>query len=52
MARAAEVGAVVLPAMPGWYHGVKSLQDLVDFIVARVLDQIGVEHRLMQRWQE
>jgi 4-hydroxy-3-polyprenylbenzoate decarboxylase len=51
MARAAEVGAVVLPAMPGWYHGVKSLQDLVDFIVARVLDQLGVEHRLVQRWQ-
>jgi 4-hydroxy-3-polyprenylbenzoate decarboxylase len=52
MARAAEVGAVVLPAMPGWYHGVESLQDLVDFIVARVLDQLSVEHRLMQRWQE
>lgn len=52
MARAAQVGAVVLPAMPGWYHGVSSLQDLVDFVVARILDQLGVEHRLMQRWQE
>jgi 4-hydroxy-3-polyprenylbenzoate decarboxylase len=52
MARAAQVGAVVLPAMPGWYHGVNSLQDLIDFVVARILDQLGVEHRLMQRWQE
>ncbi|MFO0902160.1 MAG: flavin prenyltransferase UbiX [Pirellulales bacterium] len=48
--RAAEAGAVVLPAMPGWYHGVRTLQDLVDFIVARILDQLGVEHRLMKRW--
>jgi 4-hydroxy-3-polyprenylbenzoate decarboxylase len=52
LARAAQVGAVVLPAMPGWYHGVESLQDLIDFVVARICDQIGVEHRLMQRWRE
>ncbi|HTN76289.1 MAG TPA: flavin prenyltransferase UbiX [Pirellulaceae bacterium] len=51
MARAAEVGAVVLPASPGWYHGVTSLQDLIDFIVARIVDQFGVRHQLMQRWQ-
>jgi 4-hydroxy-3-polyprenylbenzoate decarboxylase len=50
--RAAEAGAVVLPAMPGWYHGVKSLQDLIDFVVARILDQLGVEHQLMRRWGE
>ena len=37
MRRACEAGAVVLPAAPGWYHGVKSLEDLVDFIVARIL---------------
>jgi len=48
--RAAEAGAIVLPAMPGWYHGVRSVRDLVDFIVARILDQLGVEHRLMKRW--
>lgn len=52
MAKAAQVGAVVLPAMPGWYHGVASLQDLIDFVVARILDQLGVSHQLMQRWQE
>lgn len=52
MARAAEVGAVVLPAAPGWYHGVESLQDLIDFVVARIVDQFGVQHKLMQRWQQ
>lgn len=46
----AEAGAVILPAMPGWYHGVRSLDDLIDFIVARILDQLGIEHQLMKRW--
>ncbi|MEZ6114094.1 MAG: hypothetical protein R3C99_24245 [Pirellulaceae bacterium] len=48
--RASEAGAVVLPAMPGWYHGVKSLADLVDFVVARILDQLDIPHHLMRRW--
>lgn len=52
MKRVAEAGAIVLPAMPGWYHGVQSLQDLVDFVVARILDQLGIEHQLMKRWGE
>jgi len=52
MKRATEAGAVVMPAMPGWYHGVKSLDDLVDFMVARVLDQLEIPHALMQRWGE
>ena len=42
MKRAAEVGAILLPAMPGFYHGVKSIRDLVDFIVARICDQLGI----------
>ncbi len=50
MHRAAQAGAVILPAMPGWYHGVKSVQGLVDFVVARILDQLGVPHELMRRW--
>jgi 4-hydroxy-3-polyprenylbenzoate decarboxylase len=50
MKRLAEAGAVVLPAAPGWYHGVNSVSDLVDFVVARILDQLGVEHDLMRRW--
>lgn len=50
MRRAAEAGAVVLPAMPGFYHGVTSISDLVDFVVARICDQLGIEHSLMRRW--
>jgi 4-hydroxy-3-polyprenylbenzoate decarboxylase len=50
--RAAEAGAVILPAMPGFYHGVKSVRDLVDFIVARICDQLGILNHLIQRWGE
>jgi len=50
--KVAEAGAVVLPAMPGWYHGVRDLSDLVDFIVARILDQLAIPHTLMKRWGE
>jgi len=48
--RAFDLGAVVLPAMPGWYHGVKSIHDLVDFLVGRILDQLDIEHSLMRPW--
>jgi flavin prenyltransferase len=47
---AAEAGAIVLPAMPAFYHGVKSIGDLVDFVVGRICDQLGVENSLIQRW--
>ena len=47
-----EAGAVVLPASPGWYYEVKSPLDLVDFVVARICDQLGVEHTLCKRWGE
>ena len=50
MRRAAEAGAVVLPAMPGFYHGVTSLRDLLDFIVGRICDQLGVRNELIRRW--
>jgi 4-hydroxy-3-polyprenylbenzoate decarboxylase len=52
MQRATQAGAVVLPASPGFYHGPKTIDDLVDFIVARICDQLGVEHRLTKRWGE
>lgn len=48
--RATEAGAVVLPASPGWYHGVREVSDLVDFIVARICDQLCIEHSLTNRW--
>lgn len=50
MRRAHEAGAVILPASPGWYHGVDSVDDLVDFVVARILDQLEIENNLMKRW--
>ena len=50
MARVTRAGAVVLPASPGWYHGVQSIGDLVDFVVARILDQLEIENQLMNRW--
>ena len=50
MRRVTEAGAVVLPASPGWYHDAQSIGDLVDFVVARICDQLGVEHALTKRW--
>lgn len=50
MKLAHQAGAVILPASPGWYHGVQSLDDLVDFVVARILDQLGIDNALMKRW--
>lgn len=52
MLRLSRAGAVILPPSPGFYHHPQSVQDIVDFVVARVLDQIGVPHTLMQRWGE
>jgi 4-hydroxy-3-polyprenylbenzoate decarboxylase len=48
--RLARAGAVVIPAMPAFYHAPQSLDDLVDFVVGKVLDQLGVEHQLFKRW--
>jgi len=45
-----EAGAVVLPASPGFYHGADTVADLVDFIVARICDQLGVANSLVSRW--
>lgn len=50
MLRLSRAGAVILPPNPGFYHHPQSVQDIVDFVVARILDQVGVEHSLMARW--
>ncbi len=52
MLRLSRAGAVILPPNPGFYHHPQNVGDLVDFVVARLLDQVGVEHALMQRWGE
>jgi 4-hydroxy-3-polyprenylbenzoate decarboxylase len=50
MVRVTQAGAVVLPAMPGWYHRPRRLEDLVDFVVARICDQLGIVNSLAPRW--
>ena len=50
MTKLSNWGVVVLPASPGFYHGPQSIADLVDFVVARILDQMDIEHSLGQRW--
>ena len=42
---------VILPAMPGFYHRPKSVDDIVDFVVAKILDTLGVESPIVQRWR-
>ncbi|MBN2218323.1 MAG: UbiX family flavin prenyltransferase [Pirellulales bacterium] len=48
--RAAEAGAVILPASPGFYHRPKTIQDMIDFVVARICDQLDIAHNLIERW--
>jgi 4-hydroxy-3-polyprenylbenzoate decarboxylase len=52
MTRLTRAGAVVLPAAPGFYHRPRSIADLVDFVVARILDHLGVDNHLAPRWRE
>jgi 4-hydroxy-3-polyprenylbenzoate decarboxylase len=47
----AEAGATILPAAPGFYHKPQGIADLVDFIVARILQQLGIDQKLMPQWQ-
>lgn len=48
----AEAGAVIVPAMPAFYHRPQTLDDQVNFVVGKVLDILGVEHDLFRRWGE
>ena len=50
MLKLARMNAVILPANPGFYHHPASIEDLVDFIVARILDQLGIKHDLLPEW--
>lgn len=52
MLRLSRAGAIILPPNPGFYHHPQNVQDIVDFVVARILDQLGIAHALMQRWGE
>jgi len=50
--RLSQSGAVILPAMPGFYHGPEKIDDLVAFVVGKILDQLDVQHSLFTRWGE
>lgn len=50
MLKLTRMGAVIIPASPGFYHKPQSVADLVDFIVARILSQLGVDQKLMDKW--
>ena len=50
MLRLVRAGAVILPPNPGFYNHPQQISDLIDFVVARILDQIGINHSLIQRW--
>ena len=50
MLRAARAGALILPPAPAFYHGPKTIENLVDFVVARILDHLGISHRLVGEW--
>ncbi len=52
MLRLAKLGALILPANPGFYHNPQRLSDLVDFMVARILDHLDIEHTLLPAWGE
>ncbi len=50
MLKLARLGVVMLPATPGFYQNPQSIEDIVDFIVARLLEQLGIEHDLLPAW--
>src|SRR5690606_26551240 len=51
MLRLTQAGAVILPASPGFYHRPRGMEDLIEFVVGRVLSQLGLEHSIGPRWQ-
>ncbi len=52
MHRLSMAGAVIMPASPGFYHNPESVDDMVDFMIARILDQLGIHHSIGKRWKE
>lgn len=52
MIKVQEAGAIILPAMPGFYHNPSSIDQIVDHLVGKILDQLKIKHELFKRWKE
>ncbi len=52
MLKLSQEGAIILPAMPAFYHQPESMEDLVDFVVGKIMDALHIEHHLYRRWRE
>jgi len=52
MLKLSQMGVTIMPANPGFYHQPDTLDDIIDFMVARILDHVGIEHELLARWGE
>jgi len=51
MLKLSMAGAYIIPAMPAFYHNPKKIEDLVDFVVGKIMDAMGIENRLYKRWK-
>ncbi|HJR85855.1 MAG TPA: UbiX family flavin prenyltransferase [Nitrososphaeraceae archaeon] len=52
MIKLQEAGAIILPAMPGFYHNPSTIEEIVDHLVGKILDQLNIEHDLFRRWKD
>lgn len=52
MIKVQEAGAIILPAMPGFYHNPTSIDQIVDHLVGKILDQLKIKHELFKRWKD
>ena len=52
MHRLSTMGVGIIPAMPGFYHNPKSIEELVDFLVGKILDYLNIENKLFKKWED